>query len=301
MNINLPATVHSARQQVAPHFNPEQVALIKRTVCKGATDDELKMFMWQCERTGLDPFARQIYSIERREKRNDNWITVRSIQVSIDGFRLVAERSGKYSGQVGPFWCGDDGQWCDVWVKAEAPLAARVGVLRSDFQEPCWGVARLDSYAQKKDGKPIAMWAKMPDVMLAKCAEALALRKAFPQELSGLYTSDEMEQASEPVRPNPHVTRAEDIVPAVEYDEHGEPVNNIPRGEGGIERMSKAMARPEFATAQHELRSTKTPAELEKWGKANANRIESLPLDWQEIMRGLYTDHMTDLRTAQPA
>jgi|GEM_PF-2492700 phage recombination protein Bet len=194
MNVNLPTR---AQPQAVAHFNPEQVDLIKKVICKGATDDELKMFMWQCERTGLDPFARQIYSIERREKRGEQWVTVRSIQVSIDGFRLVAERSGKYAGQVGPYWCGKDGQWCDVWLQAEPPLAARVGVIRDDFKEPCWGVARFDSYAQKtRDGVPTRMWANMPDVMLAKCAEALALRKAFPQELSGLYTSDEMDQAS---------------------------------------------------------------------------------------------------------
>ena len=152
--------------------------------------------MYQCERTGLDPLARQIYSIERRENRNGQWVSVRSIQTSIDGFRLVAERSGKYAGQLGPYWCGEDGQWTDVWVSNSSPAAARVGVLRSDFKEPCWGVARFDAYAQKtKEGQPTRMWKTMGDVMVAKCAEALALRKAFPQELSGLYTSDEMEQA----------------------------------------------------------------------------------------------------------
>lgn len=177
-------------------FSAEEIGLIKDTICKGATDTELKLFLHQCKTTGLDPLARQIYSVERKEKRNDNWVTVRSIQVSIDGFRLIAERSGKYAGQVGPYWCDSSGQWSDVWLSGEAPVAARIGVLRHDFKEPCWGVARFDAYAQKnKEGKPTSMWAKMGDVMVAKCAEALALRKAFPQELSGLYTGDEMAQA----------------------------------------------------------------------------------------------------------
>jgi phage recombination protein Bet len=194
------------QSQPVGRFTPSQIELIKRTICKGANDDELRMFLYQCDRTGLDPFARQIYSIERREMRNGQWATIRSIQTSIDGFRLVAERSQKYSGQLGPFWCDETGQWQDVWIVSTPPAAAKVGVLRNDFKEPCWGVARFDAYAQKtKEGKPTRMWANMPDVMIAKCAEALALRKAFPQELSGLYTSDEMDQA-QPVQEIPHHT-----------------------------------------------------------------------------------------------
>jgi len=159
-----------------------QISALKTLGLSNASKGDLTFFFHQAQRTGLDPFARQIYMIERGGRF--------TIQTSIDGFRIIAQRSGKYRGQAGPYFCGEDGKWADVWLKNTPPLAAKVGVYADGWSEPLWAVAKWDSYAQQS---PI--WRKMPDLMLAKCAESLALRKAFPNDLSGIYTEDEMSQA----------------------------------------------------------------------------------------------------------
>lgn len=172
----------------------ERRELWKATFCRGATDQELELFIAVCERTGLNPEARQIWAIRQWDKGVGREV-IRA-QTSVDGFRLIAERSTKYAGQLGPFWCDNEGMWVDVWLKSTPPVAAKVGVLRHDFKEPLWAVARFDSYAAKdKSGNLTSFWAKMPDSMLGKCAESLALRRGFPNDLSGLYTKAEMDQA----------------------------------------------------------------------------------------------------------
>lgn len=164
-------------------FTPDQVDLIKRTICNGLSNDEFNLFLGQCRRTGLDPFSKQIHAVKRGGKL--------SIQVGIDGFRLVAERTGQTDGQDGPYWCGTDGIWKDVWLEKAAPAAAKVTVYRKGQSRGYTGVARWAEFYQPSGG----MWDRLPATMLAKVAETIALRKGFPQELSGVYSPEEMDQA----------------------------------------------------------------------------------------------------------
>ena len=186
--------------EIRRELDAEQVALIQRTLVPKATIDELQLFIEQCNRTQLDPFARQIYGVMRYNAQASR--EVMQTQVSIDGARLVAQRSGEYAGQTAVYYANEQGEWTDLWLDSMGlPAAAKVGVYRRGFVEPMWATATWNQYAvTKKDGTPNAMWSKMPALMLGKCAEMLALRKAFPMELSGLYSTEEMMQADAPER-----------------------------------------------------------------------------------------------------
>ncbi|QDZ15807.1 RecT family recombinase [Humibacter ginsenosidimutans] len=155
----------------------------------------VEKFLSLARRTGLDPLARQIYCIGRLSKGRVEW----SVQTGIDGFRVVADRSRRYAGQDPVLWLTEKGEWVDAFVPSlhgTRPLAARATVYRSDWPRPLVAIAEWGAYVQtKRDGNPNEVWSKQGPGQLAKCAEALALRKAFPQDLSGIYTSDEMAAA----------------------------------------------------------------------------------------------------------
>jgi len=162
-------------------WTPEQTQLIATTIAPGCSSDELRLFAYACQRTGLDPFSKQIYAIKRGGKM--------TIQAGIDGLRAIAERTGELDGSHTE-WCGDDGQWSDVWISSKPPAAAKTTIWRKGSSHPFTGVARFADYNAGQ-----GLWSKMPAAMIAKCSEALALRKAFPANLSGVYSTDEMEQA----------------------------------------------------------------------------------------------------------
>jgi phage recombination protein Bet len=166
-------------------WTPEQTQLISTTIAPGCSNDELRLFAYACQRTGLDPFSRQIYAIKRAGKL--------TIQVSIDGLRSISERTGQLDGSQS-YWCGPDGVWVDAWLDSKPPAAAKTIIYRKGCAHPFTATAR---FADFNAGQ--GLWSKMPSVMIAKCSEAQALRRAFPADLSGVYSTDEMDQAVEPV------------------------------------------------------------------------------------------------------
>jgi phage recombination protein Bet len=172
-----------------------KVALIKRTVAKDATDDELELFLHQARRMGLDPLARQIHFQKFKNKKTGKYNV--SFITTIDGYRLIADRTGVYAGSDDPVFEGriEDsaygaGKGPNIPAKATVTVYKIVaGTLRAFANSAYW----QEYYPGEWRGH---MWRKMPHVMLAKVAEAGALRKAFPADLSGVYTADEMQQSS---------------------------------------------------------------------------------------------------------
>lgn len=175
-------------------WSERQMAGLRQIGVDNASDGDLLVFFHVCQRTGLDPFARQIHMVARNTQDGRRW----TIQTGIDGYRLIADRADRRDGTLREYedtqWADGDGNWSDVWVRGTHPTAARVVVLRNGHRFPA--VALYAEYVQtKRDGNPNAMWSRMPANQLAKCAEALALRKAYPQDMAGVYTDDEMAQA----------------------------------------------------------------------------------------------------------
>jgi phage recombination protein Bet len=196
------ALILSADQE---RWNEQQIAALRQLGLQDASQGDLDVFFHVSQRTGLDPFARQIHMIARKVKvfdgpqdKQGHYETKCTIQTGIDGYRVTAHRAAKREGDTLEYedteWCGEDGVWRDVWLSQRPPAAARVTVLKNGHPFP--GLAIFAEYVQtKNNGEPNSMWAKMPAGQLAKCAEALALRKAYPQDFANLYTDEEMGQA----------------------------------------------------------------------------------------------------------
>ena len=181
----------SIQDNTPGHFTPQQMDILKNTICKGVSNEEFEVFLMACIKTKLDPFMRQIYAVKRKGKKPDGtWGETMSIQTGIDGYRLIAERTERYAPGQEPTYTYD----------AHGSLTSATAYVKKMTKDGTWHTvsasAYIDEYCQRtREGQPMGMWANMPRTMLAKCAESQALRKAFPAEMSGVYTKEEMAQA----------------------------------------------------------------------------------------------------------
>lgn len=168
----------------------DQLDLIRKTIAKDATPDELKLYLYDCQRQGVHPLDKLIHFT----KRSGRYTPV----TSIDFMRMRAAETNEYAGSDVPLFADTDGVWSSLWIKDSPPVAAMVTVWRLVQGTRC----KFEAVARWAEYKPESndfMWRKMPATMLAKCAEALSLRKGFPKQLAGLYAREEMAQAESPV------------------------------------------------------------------------------------------------------
>jgi phage recombination protein Bet len=188
-------------------FTDKQRAALAVLGIKDASNADLAVYMHYCQKTGLDPFSRQIYMIARREKQDGQWVSKQTIQVGIDGFRVIRDRIAARLGVTVEYedtiWYDADGGAHKVWLWDTPPAACCVTVIKDGKRFP--GVVRTAAYAARnREGELVSQWRTQPDHMIEKCAEAYALRRAFPNDLGGLYLEDEMPEpvwAPQPVSP----------------------------------------------------------------------------------------------------
>ncbi len=187
---------------VLNQYPEEQIDLLRNQIAPGFTDQELAFGLTVARARNLDPFQKQVYFTKRRSFLSGQWVEKVDVEPTIGGLQAIADRTGELDGEDEPLWCGPDGVWTDVWLDEEhPPVAAKFRVYRKGRSRPFHAVAKYSEYVQRnKEGKPTAMWLKMPANQLMKCAEAKALRRAFPTELGGIYTQEEMAQADNPGR-----------------------------------------------------------------------------------------------------
>jgi len=202
-----------APQDAFGKMTRQQIELVKRTVAKGASDDELKLFIQVCKGANLNPFLKQVFLVPRWDSKEGK--EVRAIQVSIDGLRAIAEEGGSYAGNEDPEFTGED----TLEVKTDKtskevkhPTAAKVTVYKivQGMRYPFTATARWDEYYPGQ--KMGYQWHQRPYLMLGKCAEALALRKAFPKLLSGMYAQEELDRSAGEQAPQDELQKAAEKV-----------------------------------------------------------------------------------------
>lgn len=250
-------------------LSPEQKAILRKSpLCSKLTEDWKEYFFEVVERTRLDPFTGQIRPDVRKSKDEDgNKVPNLIIITTLQGLRAIGERSGQLDGESAPEWSDANGEWKDVWLYSDPPVAARASVFRKDRPRPQTAVVRWDAFVQlvfDKQGNlvPGPFWKKMGSHMLAKCALAAGYRGAFPNQCSGLYISEEigeeLDPDSEEAIEAEMVRRARDEKAywAAEREKGNLPVDELQRAQGIFPRNEQALAQQ---NAVHESHSVDAP------------------------------------------
>ena len=176
-----------ALESRAPIVTPDQKELVRRTIAKDATPEELGLFFYDCARQGVHPLDKLLHFTKRAGKYTP--------VTSIDLMRMRAAESGEYAGNDPYDFAGTPGQ---KGFTASARVWRLVQGQRVSFTRS----ARWEEYCPPAGQDH--MWKRMPHVMLGKCAEAQALRVGFPRQLHGLYAVEELSADEEaPARPAP--------------------------------------------------------------------------------------------------
>lgn len=252
----------------------EVIETLKATIAKGATDADLALFLEHCKATGLNPFKKEVWFIKGKGyTKKDGEEVEGSLQImtGINGFQAVANSHPQYDGMEvleSEAKIIIDSATFEDWKgnvstkKINPPIIAPeyvdVKVWRKDRRFPATARAKWSEYGKdviSNKGKR-TIWGQMPTIMLAKCAKSLALREAFPQELNGVYTTEEM----------PSEIQAEVVFKDASFDSNGKPDN------GTRQILDKGLLK----TADEILEQKHTGDELLGFGKYKN-------LKWSEV------------------
>lgn len=232
-------------------FTEQQEEMIRANFSTGATKSEFEVLMAIAKARKLNPLLKQVYFVKRKDKKLNK--EVWSVQVSIDGLRAIAERTGAYDGQDEPEFEYND---------AKEIVLARVKVYKKGVSRPFVGVARWDEYVQTTEYGPTKFWKDMPYTMLGKCAEALAIRKAFPEDSGGLYVAEEMMQGEQPKQIGTHSPHDDGAAPVegdcTLFDPLHEALQTVENSLAGCDTYDKALElRGILGTSAQQSRLTK--------------------------------------------
>lgn len=283
------------------YWDESQLSVLQASgIDEGVTKAELQTFLHECQRRKLDPFTRQIYLIgrwDRRQKRK-----VYRSQTSIDGFRLIARRAADRAGinysYEDTIWYDVKGGRHEIWLADTPPAGAKVVVVRNGSRYDA--EVRFGEYVVvNDDGAATGQWKTRPATMIAKCCEALALRKAFPEDLGGLYTEEEMAQADNPQRVTAEVIKSE---PNGHASSNGKSQQGNPHEDPWIVHPAPD-EEPEWAAQEARMGSFATDADGQKLWAAVVSRKQAKKINAAEcerlkaVIRGRWKE-LTDSRSA---